>query len=98
MDEKPTRSTSRELAMRLALAKAGGRCTPPGCRGHRSDQVADLAGQPLGKASNHAVPWPVAADAPGRPWWFQTAVAELCQATGFANRTRPAVRRAVRDS
>ena len=85
VDETPQKGESpRDLAVRLALAKAR-----DVARGHPqaivigSDQVADLAGQPLGKPGNHERAVAQLRAMRGQTVIFQTAVSVVCQATGF---------------
>jgi septum formation protein len=60
VDETPQAGEHpRALALRLALAKAQAvAALHPEAVVIGSDQVADLAGQPLGKPGEHAAPWP----------------------------------------
>ena len=48
-----------------------------------SDQVADLDGEPLGKPGNHESAMAQLRRMRGRTVVFQTAVAVVCEATGF---------------
>jgi septum formation protein len=72
------------LARRLALAKA---CEVaarhPQALVIGSDQVADLAGEPLGKPGDHARAVQQLRRMSGQRVVFQTAVAVVCQASGF---------------
>ncbi len=85
VDEAPRAGEPpREMALRLALAKAHAVAAQfPGAVVIGSDQVADLAGEPLGKPGTH----PNAVDQlrrmRGRSVVFQTAVAVVCAETGF---------------
>ena len=85
VDETPRSDESpRELALRLALAKAR-------AVAHRhpqavvigSDQVADLHGEPLGKPGTHERALGQLRRMRGQTVVFQTAVAVVCAATGF---------------
>jgi septum formation protein len=82
VDETPrAHETPRALALRLALAKAREVASRhPQAIVIGSDQVADLAGQPLGKP-----PRAVAQlrQMSGQTVVFQTALAVVCAATGF---------------
>lgn len=75
----------RALALRLALAKAQAVAAQ-----YReaivigSDQVADLAGEPLGKPGYHSRAIAQLRRMSGQTVIFQTAVAVVCAATGFS--------------
>ncbi|MBX9937284.1 MAG: Maf family nucleotide pyrophosphatase [Burkholderiaceae bacterium] len=72
------------LALRLALAKAHAVATQyPEAVVIGSDQVADLAGHPLGKPGNHERAVAQLGMMSGHTVIFQTAVAVVCHATGF---------------
>ncbi len=74
----------QELARRLALAKAWAVAARfPEAVVIGSDQVADLAGEPLGKPGSHAKATDQLRLMRGRTVVFQTAVAVVCAATGF---------------
>lgn len=76
------------LARRLALAKAravAGRF--PDCVVIGSDQVADLDGQALGKPGNHARAVAQLRQMRGKTVIFQTAVAVVCQQSGFCQQS-----------
>ncbi|MDM0104773.1 Maf family nucleotide pyrophosphatase [Variovorax sp. J22R24] len=99
VDESPLPGeTPRALAERLALEKAN-------AIAHRfpdavvigSDQVADLAGEPLGKPGDHARATAQLQRMRGQTLIFQTAVAVVCQATGFVQRDLAPVRVVFRD-
>ncbi len=80
MDEAPDR-----LAQRLALAKAQAvAALHPEAVVIGSDQVADLAGEPLGKPSSHERAAAQLRRMSGQTVVFQTAVAVVCAATGYA--------------
>ena len=85
VDETPlTGESPRELALRLALAKARAVAKRfPQAVVIGSDQVADLAGQPLGKPGEHARAVQQLRQMRGQTVVFQTALAVVCQATGF---------------
>jgi septum formation protein len=86
VDETPAPNEApAALAQRLALAKA--QAVVIG-----SDQVADLDGQCLGKPGNHERATEQLRHMRGRPVIFQTAVAVVCQASGFAQVRRAEVR------
>ena len=74
-----------QLAQRLALAKAHAvAALHPEAVVIGSDQVADLAGQPLGKPGNHARATAQLQRMRGHTVVFHTAVAVVCHASGFA--------------
>ena len=74
----------RDLALRLALAKAHAVAAHnPGAVVIGSDQVADLAGQPLGKPGTHERATAQLRQMSGHSVIFQTAVAVVCPETGF---------------
>lgn len=85
VDETADSSESAaDLATRLALAKAravAGRFPQAVVIG--SDQVADLAGEPLGKPGTHERAVLQLRRMSGHTVVFQTAVAVVCAATGF---------------
>ncbi|OOG52037.1 Maf family nucleotide pyrophosphatase [Polaromonas sp. C04] len=73
------------LACRLALAKAQAVASQfPDAVVIGSDQVADLAGEPLGKPGTHERATQQLRRMRGRTVIFQTAVAVVCAQTGFA--------------
>jgi septum formation protein len=77
--------TPPQMATRLALAKAREVARRfPGAVVIGSDQVADLAGQALGKPGTHARATAQLQQMSGQTVIFQTAVAVVCQETGFA--------------
>ena len=85
VDESPLPGeVPRTLALRLALAKARAVAAQ-----HAdavvigSDQVADLDGEPLGKPGNHERATAQLRRMRGQTVIFHTAVAVVCQATGF---------------
>ncbi|PIY28597.1 MAG: septum formation inhibitor Maf [Comamonadaceae bacterium CG_4_9_14_3_um_filter_60_33] len=86
------------LARRLALAKAQAVATLyPGSVVIGSDQVADLNGQALGKPGRHARAVAQLQRMRGQAVIFQTAVAVVCQATGFAQTELASVKVQFRD-
>jgi len=86
VDETPMPAESpKTLACRLALAKAQSVAQAhPGAVVIGSDQVADLDGQALGKPGTHARAVQQLQTMRGKTVVFQTAVAVVCQETGFA--------------
>ena len=87
-----------QLAQRLALAKAHAVATlHPEAVVIGSDQVADLAGQPLGKPGNHARATAQLQRMRGHTVVFHTAVAVVCHANGFAQADLAPVRVRFRD-
>jgi septum formation protein len=86
------------LARRLALAKAQAVAAQhPDCLVIGSDQVADLHGEALGKPGTHARAVAQLQRMRGQTVIFQTAVAVVCQATGFAQTELAAVKVRFRD-
>lgn len=85
VDESPhAGETPAQLARRLALAKAHAVAARfPGCVVIGSDQVADLEGQALGKPGNFSNAFAQLQKMSGCSVIFQTAVAVVCQETGF---------------
>jgi len=94
VDEAPRAGESPEaLARRLALAKAQAVAARfPQALVIGSDQVADLAGQPIGKPVTHERAVEQLRAMRGRTVVFQTAVAVVCAATGFVGEDLAAVR------
>ncbi len=86
VDETPLDGeTPVALVQRLAMAKAQAVAQRfPQAIVIGSDQVADLHGEPLGKPGNHANAVKQLQRMRGQTVVFQTAVAVVCQATGFA--------------
>ena len=77
--------TPPQLASRLAMAKARDVARRfPGAVVIGSDQVADLDGQALGKPGSHARATAQLRQMSGKTVIFQTAVAVVCQQSGFA--------------
>ncbi len=99
VDETPRPGEApRELALRLALAKArevAGR--HPRAIVIGSDQVADLAGEPLGKPGTHQRALAQLRRMRGHSVVFQTALAVVCVDTGFAQTDLAAVEVRFRD-
>jgi len=85
VDETPEPGEApRALALRLALAKARAVAQQhPQAVVIGSDQVADLAGTPLGKPGGHERAVQQLRQMRGQAVVFQTAVAVVCAATGF---------------
>jgi septum formation protein len=99
VDETPLPGeTPESLARRLALAKARavGRLYPANVV-IGSDQVADLNGQPLGKPGTHERAVEQLRRMRGQTVIFQTALAVVCEETGFAQSDLAAVRVKFRD-
>lgn len=72
------------LARRLALAKAWAvAAAHPDAIVIGSDQVADLAGRPIGKPGTHQNAVAQLREMSGQAVVFQTAVAVVCRSTGF---------------
>ena len=86
VDETPQPSeTPKQRACRLAMAKARAVAAQfPASVVIGSDQVADLDGQALGKPGNHTRAVVQLQQMRGKTVIFQTAVAVVCQETGFA--------------
>lgn len=85
VDETPwPGETPADLALRLALTKARAvAALHPQAVVVGSDQVADLDGIALGKPGTHARAVQQLGMMSGQAVTFQTAVAVVCQATGF---------------
>jgi septum formation protein len=85
VDETPRAGESPDqLARRLAVAKARAVAAAfPEAVVIGSDQVADMAGEPLGKPGNHKNAVAQLRRMRGRTVVFQTAVSVVCLATGF---------------
>ena len=94
VDETPQDGESpHDLACRLALAKARAvAALHPDAVVIGSDLVADLDGEPLGKPGTHERAVAQLRRMRGRTVVFQTAVAVVCQDTGFAQTDLAAVR------
>jgi septum formation protein len=86
------------LATRLALAKAQAVASQfPQAVVIGSDQVADLNGLPLGKPGTHERARAQLRQMSGQTVIFQTALAVVCQASGFVETDMAAVRVQFRD-
>jgi len=86
------------LAKRLALSKAHAVARRfPEAVVIGSDQVADLDGEPLGKPGDHARATVQLRRMRGQTLVFQTAVAVVCHASGFAQQDLAPVRVVFRD-
>ena len=85
VDETPRAAeTPASLALRLALAKAKAvAANHPEALVIGSDQVADLAGQPVGKPHTHERAVAQLTQMSGQRIVFQTAVAVIQASTGF---------------
>ncbi|RYF81169.1 MAG: septum formation inhibitor Maf [Comamonadaceae bacterium] len=99
VDESPLPGESpAALATRLALAKARAVARRfPDAVVIGSDQVADLDGEALGKPGDHARAVAQLQRMRGRTLVFQTALAVVCEATGFAQQDLAPVRVVFRD-
>ncbi|MCJ0764311.1 Maf family nucleotide pyrophosphatase [Variovorax terrae] len=99
VDETPLAGeTPQALASRLALAKARAVAARfPQAVVIGSDQVADLAGEPLGKPGTHERATAQLRRMRGQTVIFQTAVAVVCQASGFEQSDIAPVRVTFRD-
>ncbi len=99
VDETPlTGEAPHALALRLALAKARAvAAAHPQAVVIGSDQVADLDGQPLGKPGNHERATAQLRRMRGQTVVFHTALAVVCQATGFEQVDLAPVRVRFRD-
>jgi septum formation protein len=90
--------TPRQLAERLALEKARAVAARfPQAVVIGSDQVADLDGEALGKPGDHARATAQLRKMRGQTLIFQTAVAVVCQDTGFVERDLAPVRVVFRE-
>lgn len=94
VDETPRPGeTPLDLACRLALAKAQDvAARHPQAVVIGSDQVADLAGEPLGKPGTHERAVAQLRRMSGQCVVFQTAVAVVCQASGYVGQALAPVR------
>ncbi|GAB3186844.1 Maf family nucleotide pyrophosphatase [Hydrogenophaga aquatica] len=99
VDETPRPGeTPAAIAQRLALAKARAvAALHPEAVVIGSDQVADLAGEPLGKPGTHERAVAQLRRMSGQTVLFQTAVAVVCAATGFERCELAVVRVVFRD-
>ena len=88
----------QQLACRLALAKAQAVAARfPDCVVIGSDQVADLDGVALGKPGTHERAVAQLRQMRGKTVVFQTALAVVCQESGFCQQDLAAVRVRFRD-
>lgn len=99
VDETPRAGeTPAALASRLALEKARAVAAhEPQALVIGSDQVADLAGEALGKPGNHDRATEQLRRMRGQTVMFQTAVAVVCRDSGFEQMDLAAVRVRFRD-
>jgi septum formation protein len=99
VDETPWPGEApKALALRLALAKAKAvAALHPEAVVIGSDQVADLAGQALGKPGEHPRAVAQLRQMRGKTVIFQTALAVVCLATGFEQVDLAEVRVVFRD-
>lgn len=99
VDETPSAGeTPIAMAQRLAMAKAQSVAQRfPQAIVIGSDQVADLNGEPLGKPGNHLNAVAQLQRMRGQTVVFQTAVAVVCLATGFAQSELAQVKVLFRD-
>ena len=99
VDETPQAGERpRDLALRLALAKAQAVAVlHPEAVVIGADQVADLAGQALGKPGEHARAVAQLRQMRGQTVIFQTALAVVCLASGFSQVDLAEVRVVFRD-
>ncbi|WP_454904158.1 Maf family nucleotide pyrophosphatase [Variovorax gossypii] len=99
VDETPLPGeTPHALAVRLALEKANAVAARfPEAVVIGSDQVADLGGEALGKPGDHERATAQLRRMRGQTLIFQTAVAVVCNATGFVQRDIAPVRVVFRD-
>jgi septum formation protein len=99
VDETPLlNETPRDLALRLALAKARAVASKyPEAVVIGSDQVADLEGEALGKPGNHANAVKQLQRMRGKTVIFQTALSVICLATGFEQTDLATVKVSFRD-
>jgi septum formation protein len=99
VDETPLpNETPLALAQRLALAKAQAVAAKfPQAVVIGSDQVADLHGEPLGKPGTHERATEQLQRMRGQTVIFQTALAVVCQETGFVQQDVAQVKVLFRD-
>ena len=99
VDETPLpMETPQQVACRLAMSKARAVAAEfPDCVVIGSDQVADLEGEALGKPWNHARALAQLQKMRGKVVVFQTAVAVVCQESGFSQMALAQVKVTFRD-
>ena len=99
VDETPLpMETPQQVACRLAMSKARAVAAEfPDCVVIGSDQVADLEGEALGKPGNHARAFAQLQKMRGKVVVFQTAVAVVCQESGFSQMALAQVKVTFRD-
>lgn len=99
VDETPLpMETPQQVACRLAMSKARAVAAEfPDCVVIGSDQVADLDGEALGKPGNHARALAQLQKMRGKVVVFQTAVAVVCQESGFSQMDLAQVKVTFRD-
>ena len=99
MDETPLANEApNTLALRLALAKANAVAQRfPDCVVIGADQVADLDGLALGKPGHHERAVAQLRQMRGKTVIFQTAVAVVCQQSGFCQSALAPVKVKFRD-
>ena len=99
VDETPLPlEAPQQVACRLAMSKARAVAAKfPDCVVIGSDQVADLEGEALGKPGNHARAFAQLQKMRGKVVVFQTAVAVVCQESGFSQMDLAQVKVTFRD-
>ncbi|WP_210547170.1 Maf family nucleotide pyrophosphatase [Rhodoferax sp. PAMC 29310] len=99
VDETPhPKETPQQLACRLAMSKARAVAAKfPDCIVIGSDQVADLEGEALGKPGDYPRAVAQLQKMRGKVVIFQTAVAVVCQRSGFAQMDLAQVKVTFRD-
>ena len=99
VDETPLPlEAPQQVACRLAMSKARAVAAKfPDCVVIGSDQVADLEGEALGKPGNHARAFAQLQKMRGKFVVFQTAVAVVCQESGFSQMDLAQVKVTFRD-
>ena len=99
VDETPLPlEAPQQVACRLAMSKARAVAAKfPDCVVIGSDQVADLDGEALGKPGNHARAFAQLQKMRGKVVVFQTAVAVVCQESGFSQMDLAQVKVTFRD-
>ena len=99
VDETPLPlEAPQQVACRLAMSKARAVAAKfPDCVVIGSDQVSDLEGEALGKPGNHARAFAQLQKMRGKVVVFQTAVAVVCQESGFSQMDLAQVKVTFRD-